>query len=537
VGPYFPVPNYTLSTAPIPTLNVTTWYQLVATCTNISTNNTTTLTGTQIVVAGQTSSVVPYVEDFENIQLNNRLPNCSWSASSLGNMNQSSTSSGSGNRVPHSGQKFASFNNSSPGTSYYYTNPIQMNAGVTYSAALYYATEYFGYNNWTNLSILVGTSQSPTGLVPIASVGPAISGPYRLLDGTFTVPTAGQYYIAIKATSTSGSAQYLSWDDLSVTIPCTPASNNSPTVTLAASTNTICQGEQIQLTASGADTFLWYDGSTASTLAATPLTTTILTVAGTNTLTNCVTMNNNLIVVNPSPTVIAVADKYQLCPGQTAYLNAFGADNYIWQGNGPGNVITIKPTSSTNYTVQGSNNFGCAMEAVVSITVMPQPTISASSQTPNESCVGDMVTLNSAGNSQSATWYSSTNPLVLQGLSVNVILQQSATYTVIGMGANSCTNQATVTQIVNTCVGLAQLQAGSDLVRLFPNPTNGILQFELGETGQKTIEIFDVSGRIVLSRVTTEATLTLDISTLASGVYNTTVKSENSTFSSRLIKN
>src|SRR5690606_5644548 len=204
------------------------------------------------------------------IGLANRLPNCSWAASNMGDRNQTNVSSGSGNRVPRSGTSFASFDNSSSGTSYYYTNPIQMEPGITYSAALWYATEYFGYSNWSSLEILVGPNQSPTGLVPVAQVAPAISGPYRLLDGLFTVRSSGQYYVAIKAVSTSGSAQYLSWDDLSITIPCTPSSGNNPTVTASASAYTICSGQALNLTAVGADIHVWNNGVTGDNIVDNP---------------------------------------------------------------------------------------------------------------------------------------------------------------------------------------------------------------------------------------------------------------------------
>ena len=98
----------------------------------------------------------------------------------------------------------------STGNLLFYTNGIYLKAGVTYSAALWYQTEYYGYNNWTDLSILYGTTQTATGQVTIATTaGPAISNVYKSLSNTFTVPTSGIYYIAVRGTgNTSSSAQY-----------------------------------------------------------------------------------------------------------------------------------------------------------------------------------------------------------------------------------------------------------------------------------------------------------------------------------------
>src|SRR5690606_7502783 len=130
----------------------------------------------------------PYHEGFEEIQADNTLPNCSWSASNLGvnQSNQTYMVAANNNRVPHTGSKFASFYYGTIGDSYFYTNGIYLTAGVTYSAGLWYTTEIYGYNNWTDLSIMYGPSQSTTGLVTIASTnGPAISMVHKLLSNTF----------------------------------------------------------------------------------------------------------------------------------------------------------------------------------------------------------------------------------------------------------------------------------------------------------------------------------------------------------------
>src|SRR5207253_453158 len=97
-----------------------------------------------------------------------------------------------------------------------------LNPGITYSASLWYQTDFTGAMNWTDLSILIGTSQSSTGLVPVASTnGPAVSVIYKQLSNTFTVASPGLYYTAVRATASAGPALYLSWDDLKISIPCT----------------------------------------------------------------------------------------------------------------------------------------------------------------------------------------------------------------------------------------------------------------------------------------------------------------------------
>jgi hypothetical protein len=98
VGPFTSVPGATLNSVPLPTLGVTTWYQAVVTCTN--TGGNITVPSAQVFVSGPTQNTVPYYENFELIQVNNRLPNCSWYAANIGSSVQTYTSSQSNNRVP-----------------------------------------------------------------------------------------------------------------------------------------------------------------------------------------------------------------------------------------------------------------------------------------------------------------------------------------------------------------------------------------------------------------------------------------------------
>lgn len=255
VGHFTPVAGATLSTYNTPTLGVNTWYTCVATCTNPG-GGSTTLTPSQFQQGATVVSTVPYFEDFEGILVDNRLPNCSWYAQNLGTTANSYVSSNSNNRIAKSGSKFGSFSLPSSNNSVY-SNGITLYPGVTYSAAIWYSTEYFGYSNWNDLTMLIGSTQTSVGQQTIASVSPAISGPYKLLSGVFTVPSQGDYYICLRANGTAGSALYLNYDDLSVTIPCDGlGASNSPTLITSSPTGVICSGDNLAFSASGADAYL-----------------------------------------------------------------------------------------------------------------------------------------------------------------------------------------------------------------------------------------------------------------------------------------
>lgn len=535
VGPFTPVSatatNNSLFT---PTLGATTWFQAVITCTNSNLSFTTS--AQQVFVQGVTTSTIPYYESFEGVTLPNRLPNCSWAASNVPNANQTYTSSASNNRIPRTGNNFAAFSNAATGTSYFYTNGIQMEPGITYSAGLWYASEYFGYSNWTNLSILVGAAQTPAGLSQVASVGPAISGPYKALGGTFTVPSSGLYYVAIRANGAAGSALYLSWDDLSVTIPCTPGSGNSPTVTMSANSQTICAGDQLVLTGFGADLLDWGGGVYGGSNVVTPTQSGTYSLVGTNTVTGCQDVQTLQIIVNPTPTVIVTSTKLDICPGETAYLSAIGASNFAWSNGANGAVINVSPTSATTYSAIGTNANGCSATGVFAIGVLTPPSVSALANTSNDICKGEMVTINASG-ANSYQWFSSTSPIIYQGSPLNLMLQSTTTFTVKGIGSNGCEGTTTISQNVQECVGISETGNKSAIIRMYPNPASTQVVFESQNDAIQRIVLTDMAGRILLDVSADANTVPVNISAMSNGIYFATVHTSTDVKVLRLSKN
>lgn len=533
VGPFTSVPNATSNTMPVPSLTTTTWYQAVITCAN--SNISVSLTPSTFSVAGTTTNSVPYNEDFEGIAGPNRLPNCSWSATNLNTATQTYTNSNSNNRQPRSGNNFAAFQNSPTGTNYFWTNGIQLEPGITYSAGLWYATEYFGYNNWSSLSILVGNTQTTTGLTTIASVSPAISGPYKALGGYFTVPSSGLYYIAIRAVSASGNAIYLSWDDLSVTIPCTAASGNQPTVSLSASSTTICSGDQVSLNASGAMTYQWSNGGTGATQAVTPAQSTTYIVTGSNTITSCAQSASVAIQVDDRPNVWVAASAPLVCPGESSMLQAYGGTTYMWSNNATGNPVQVTPASTTTYVASSTGSNGCIGTGSIVVAIKPTPTINASGTTANDMCAGETLTLTGTGG-QTYQWISSTGSLYA-GSPVNIPVFAPVAFTVTGTGSNGCSAKATVQQNVAACTSISENGKAAAGLSVYPNPGTGLFTVEVKSGLINNIQISDVSGRMIKSVEGGSSSVMVDLTGLAAGIYYATIDNGNSGSVVRIIKN
>jgi|GEM_PF-1048293 len=536
VSPVGPFTNVTGATSPgfsTPNLTVTTFYQAVITCTN--TAATTTAAAGGVTIAPVTTDIAPYYESFEGIIGNNTLPNCSWAISNQPNCLTYTTSNTLG-RIPRTGTKFASFYYNPAGARYFYTNGIYLNAGITYSAALWYETEYYGYTNWSDLSIMVGPNQTTTGLVTVASTnGPAVSNIYKSLSNTFTVATSGIYYVAIRATATSGSSQYLTWDDLSITIPCTPNSPNTPTISLTANTTTICTGDQVNLTAGGADTYTWSTGSNAGGIVESPLVTTVYNVVGTNTITGCMSTKSETVIVNETPVIFVIAGNQNVCSGSPVNLTALGGSSYVWSNGSNGANITVSPTVSTTYTVLATGSNGCTGSATQLIGTYPLPSVTASSNRPNEMCPTETAILTAAGTGVTYQWTSNVSPVVLVGNPVNVSPSSTTIYTVTATDANGCQKSSTVVQNVINCTGVNEHTVLSSL-NTYPNPTTGEFSIESNNTLTKSIEIIDVAGKVVSTSTSNKEVVKLSLKDLSNGIYYVKIRSNSSVEVIKVVK-
>jgi hypothetical protein len=539
VGPWTIIPGANQPTYTTPSLTASSFYAAILTCAN---GGGSVMAAGSISIAGTTFSTVPYYESFEGISGTNKLPNCSWLVPNLGGNALTYTASNTAGRMPRTGTKFASFYYNPGGTYSYYTNGIQMYTGVTYSASVWWMTEYYGYNNWQNLAIVIGPNQNTTSQFTVAATnGPAVSNVYKSLSGTFTVPSSGTYYCCIRAQVTTGSsAQYLSWDDLSITVPCQA---NSPTMTINSSAPSICSGDAVTLTAGGADTYTWSTGATSTVITENPIVsvpTTITYMAmGTNALSGCNSSISQTVLVNPKPTIMVYASSPTVCPGDATNLTAFGASTYTWNTGTQNSLITVNPTSASSFTVMGSNAYGCNSDAVQNIAVFSVPSVSVqSSATGPEMCVGEVQTLtaNVVGGAVNYQWLASNSAAVMQGNPINISPTSTSIYTVTVINSNGCSSKATFVQNVGDCVGLKEISS-SNGIKVYPNPTTGVFTLELNNTLSKTIEVLDLTGRVVSSNTNSANSIKLNINGLASGIYYVKVQTENSIDVIKVVKN
>jgi hypothetical protein len=239
-------------------------------------------------------------------------------------------------------------------------------------------------------------------------------------------------------------------NELAVTI------NSLPIVAVSANHSSICAGATVQLTASGADSYSWSNSETTEIITVIPTTNTTYTVTGTD-VNGCVNTDNISITVYALPTVAASATQSSICSGESTSLSVVGASTYSWSNSEITGSITVNPTSSTTYTVTGTDANGCTNTDEVVVTVKDLPSFTFQGNT--SICLGqntDLTILNSPSGVNAINHDWSTGATTA---TVNVSPLSSTTYSYTGTGENGCYTTQQVTVTVNA---LPSVNAGSN---------------------------------------------------------------------------
>ena len=139
---------------------------------------------------------------------------------------------------------------------------------------------------------------------------------------------------------------------------------------ISVNSTTICAGQTTILTASGATTYQWSTGSTDNSITDTPLTTTSYTVTGTS--GGC--SGNTIAIVTVGDALAISVNSATICSGETATLSATGGVTYLWSNGSITDLITDTPTTTTSYTVTGTNG-ACSGSAIAIVTVNALPEV------------------------------------------------------------------------------------------------------------------------------------------------------------------
>ncbi|MES2764037.1 MAG: T9SS type A sorting domain-containing protein [Bacteroidota bacterium] len=306
---------------------------------------------------------------------------------------------------------------------------------------------------------------------------------------------------------------------VSVTVKTTP--------TVAVTNATICSGNAITLTASGATTYSWSTGATTASVSVTPSVATNYTVTGTT--VGCVNTKTVSVTVKTTPTV--AVNNATICSGNSAVLTASGATTYSWNTGATTASVSVVPSSSTSYTVTGTTA-GCVNTKMVSVTVNTLPVVTLASVASPICVTNSSVSL--SGNPPGGI-YSGTG---VTGSAFDPSIAGAGTFTIMYnyTDGNNCSNSSSQSVIVDLCTGVSEISGA--LISVFPNPAHNDITVVLGASliNNTIIEMYDATGRLVVSEKVSGNKTTIDVNSFANGFYTLRILLEGNQYIKRVIK-
>lgn len=253
-----------------------------------------------------------------------------------------------------------------------------------------------------------------------------------------------------------------------------------------------CQGNQVTLTAvdttNGGASFLWNTTDTTQSITVSAGGVYSVIITDTNT---CSSQSQVTVTVYGLPNITAGSDT-GFCQSTSIQLCATGGIQYAWSpAFGVSDTTlacpTFGPTSSTTYTVTGTDANGCSSSDSVSLFLFPSPSVPVISQN---------VAVLTSTPASTYQWYLNGNPIA-GAVSQAFTPTQNGTYYVMITDSNGCA--AFSGNYVMSDVGFGETISEQGL-SLYPNPNNGTFFIATDLGGQSaTLEILTVAGQVVYS--------------------------------------
>ena len=236
--------------------------------------------------------------------------------------------------------------------------------------------------------------------------------------------------------------------------------------------DSICINEIANLKAYGGVSYNWGAFGATDTINVSPSITSYYSVTVTDAY-NCTNSNTATAFVRANPTIICLVDS--LCSGQIARIDAKGAFSYNWGALGTNAYAFVSPSINTNYSVTGTDIYGCTGVGTASVIMKPGITVKAIGDT---ACKGDDITI-SVINPSSANFYSWGT--LGDGPELTFKSTVTNSYRVLATAPNGCTAEAVAFVLVenkpslNISISKNVLCLGESALLLAGIPSGGIM--------------------------------------------------------------
>ena len=214
-----------------------------------------------------------------------------------------------------------------------------------------------------------------------------------------------------------------------------------PTAGISSTDTTICNGDNITLTALGGGTYFWGGGQSTTNINVSPTTNTTYSVTVTS--NGCIDVASLDIIVNALPN-ISITGTSSICDGESTTLTGNNGNSYLWGGGQSTNSINVSPSTNTWYYVTGTDGNGCSNIDSMEVTVNPSPIAIINGA--SSICIGDSTTLTASGGTGTYNYLwdgSSSNAAI-------TVSPSSLTSYYVTVSIGSCSDSASITINVDT---------------------------------------------------------------------------------------
>lgn len=239
-----------------------------------------------------------------------------------------------------------------------------------------------------------------------------------------------------------------------------------PSLTVSAN-DSVCIGQNIQLTANSTGTITWNASASLSCTncanpVATPTATTTYSAVATDGF-GCQSTPESVTVSVLSLPIVTASPNTLVCAGSAVQLSATGSDTICWTPSVDLNCAKCinplaSPSVTTTYHVVTIDANGCqSLPDSVRVTVIPLPTLTIS---PDDSvCLGQSIRLTSMG-SDTTIWGPATGLSCTKCPNPNASPTTTTTYTAITKDGNGCLSPPETVTI--TVMSLPMIVTGRD---------------------------------------------------------------------------
>lgn len=212
---------------------------------------------------------------------------------------------------------------------------------------------------------------------------------------------------------------------------------------------TICKGASSVIYATGANSYVWQDGTTGDAYVGTPTSNDIYKVVGT--LDGCSDSISIPIQVKVAPVIWADGLK-PICEGEALDLTAMGAETYEWSDGTTTAHFTALPLEDVTYTLTGTAENGCSTTIQVPVTVRRRPIVSTAG--PTNVCLNSTTDLNAVVESESTNpdgsgnkyrWFHNDELISTQSVLNYLITDAKTIFKLEGIDPAGCSNTTSIT--------------------------------------------------------------------------------------------